>query len=160
MSTAIPRDELQQYIGHTTEPTDWLTIDQSRINAFADCTGDHQFIHVDPEAAGQSPFGSTIAHGFLTLSLLSHFAGQLRVGIAGVEMAVNYGLDRVRFINPVKVDQRVRVQARVLDVVDRGGGRYQVKLEMTMEIEGEEKPALIAEWLIMQFTGVMQGERQ
>ncbi|MFI2812807.1 MULTISPECIES: MaoC family dehydratase [Microbulbifer] len=153
MPTAILSDDLQQFIGHEPEPTGWMTIDQSRINAFADCTGDHQFIHVDPEAASKTPFGSTIAHGFLTLSLLSHFAEQLQIGIDGMRMAVNYGLDRVRFINPVRVNQRVRVRARVMDIVEKAPGQFQVKLEMTMEIQGEEKPALIAEWLVMQFTG-------
>ncbi|HEY8568650.1 MaoC family dehydratase [Microbulbifer sp.] len=138
-------------IGSETLATDWFQIDQARINAFADCTLDHQFIHVDPEAAAKSPFGSTIAHGFLSLSLLSYFAEQLEVVMEGVKMGVNYGLDKVRFISPVKVDQRVRARAKLLDVLEKKPGQFQLKLEVTVEIEGQDKPALIAEWLVMQF---------
>lgn len=138
-------------IGSETQATDWFQIDQARINAFADCTLDHQFIHVDPEAAAKSPFGSTIAHGFLSLSLLSYFAEQLEVVMEGVKMGVNYGLDKVRFISPVKVDQRVRARAKLLDVLEKKPGQFQLKLEVTVEIEGQDKPALIAEWLVMQF---------
>lgn len=151
MPTLIPRDTIQDFIGLETEPTAWLEIDQHRIDAFAECTLDRQFIHVDPEAARQTPFGSTIAHGFLSLSLLSHFAEQLQVGIEGVQMGVNYGLDKVRFINPVKVDKKLRARARVMDIREKNPGQYQLKLEVTVEIEGEQKPALIAEWLFMQF---------
>lgn len=128
-----------------------MRIDQQRIDNFAECTLDRQFIHVDPGAAAKTPFGSTIAHGFLTLSLLSYFAEQLQIGIEGAQMGVNYGLDRVRFINPVRVDSKVRVRAKILDIQQKDPGQYQLKLEATMEIEGEEKPALIAEWLFMQF---------
>lgn len=151
MSTQIPRDRIQDFIGLETGPTDWLKIDQQRIDTFAECTLDRQFIHVDPEAAAKTPFGGTIAHGFLTLSLLSHFAEQLQITMEGLQMGVNYGLDKVRFINPVKVDSRVRVRAKILDIQEKNPGQYQIKLETTMEIEGEEKPALIAEWLFMQF---------
>lgn len=148
----ISPEHLDQFVGRELGPTDWLAIDQARIDAFADCTLDHQFIHVDPEAAKHTPFGGTIAHGFLTLSLLSHFAARLQVGLQGMEMAVNYGLDRVRFISPVRVNSRVRVRAKVRDIQEKKTGQFQVRLEMTMEIEGEEKPALVAEWLLMQFT--------
>jgi len=151
MSIRIPRDKIQDFIGFETEPTGWLEIDQNRIDAFAECTLDRQFIHVDPEAAKLTPFGGTIAHGFLTLSLLSYFAGQLQVGIEGLKMGVNYGLDKVRFINPVKVNSNVRVRAKILDIREKNPGQYQLKLEVTMETEGERKPALIAEWLFMQF---------
>lgn len=151
MPTLIPRDKIQDFIGLETEPTGWLEIDQHRIDAFAECTLDRQFIHVDPDAARQTPFSSTIAHGFLSLSLLSYFAEQLQVGIEGVQMGVNYGLDKVRFINPVKVDKKLRARARVMDVREKNPGQYQLKLEVTVEIEGEQKPALIAEWLFMQF---------
>lgn len=151
MSTVIPKDKLADFIGVELEPTEWFKIDQARIDAFADCTLDHQFIHVDPRAASQTPLGSTVAHGFLSLSLLSHFAEQLGVSIEGTHMAMNYGLDRVRFISPVKVNSRVRVVATVLDILEKSSGQYLVTLQMTMEIEGESKPALIAEWLIMQF---------
>ncbi|WP_193165881.1 MaoC family dehydratase [Microbulbifer hainanensis] len=151
MTTLIPRDQIQAFIGFESEATDWLKIDQHRIDTFAECTLDRQFIHVDPEAAKQTPFGGTIAHGFLTLSLLSYFAEQLQIGIEGVQMGVNYGLDKVRFINPVKVDSNVRVRAKVLDIQEKSPNQFQLKLEVTMEIEGQEKPALIAEWLFMQF---------
>jgi len=151
MTTAIPTRGYEEYIGREIAPTDWLAIDQSRINKFADCTLDHQFIHVDPEAAKHSPFGSTIAHGFLTLSMLSYFAEQLQVAMDGVKMGVNYGLDKVRFINPVKVDQRIRASARVVDIQEKKPGQFQLKLEITVEIDGEGKPAMIAEWLVMQF---------
>lgn len=151
MPTLIPRDNICDFIGRQTDPTDWLRIDQQRIDNFAECTLDRQFIHVDPGAAAKTPFGSTIAHGFLTLSLLSYFAEQLQIGIEGAQVGVNYGLDRVRFINPVRVDSKVRVRAKILDIQQKDPGQYQLKLEATMEIEGEEKPALIAEWLFMQF---------
>lgn len=151
MPTLIPQNQIQDFIGHTTEPTDWLTVEQSRIDQFAECTLDRQFIHIDPEAAKQTPFGSTIAHGFLTLSLLSHFAEQMAVGIEGVKMGVNYGLDKVRFINPVKVNSNIRARGKILDILEKNPGQYQFKLEVTIEIEGESKPALIAEWLFMQF---------
>lgn len=151
MSTVIATQDYRDFIGRETEATDWLEVDQDRINAFADCTLDHQFIHVDPEAASKTPFGSTIAHGFLTLSLLSYFAEQLKIAMAGVKMGVNYGLDKVRFINPVKVGQRVRARGKVLDIREKNPGQYQLTLEISVEIEGETKPALIAEWLVMQF---------
>lgn len=151
MPTIISPTDFNRAIGTETKATDWFQIDQDRINAFADCTLDHQFIHVDPAAAAKSPFGSTIAHGFLSLSMLSYFAEQLEVVMEGVKMGVNYGLDKVRFINPVKVDQRVRARAKVLDVIEKKPGQFQLKLEVTVDIEGQEKPALIAEWLVMQF---------
>ncbi|QKX17896.1 MaoC family dehydratase [Microbulbifer sp. YPW1] len=151
MSIIIKPQDFASAIGMETDATEWFQIDQDRINKFADCTLDHQFIHVDPEAAAKSPFGTTIAHGFLSLSLLSYFAEQLHVALDGVKMGVNYGLDKVRFINPVKVDQRVRARAKVLDIIEKKPGQFQIKMEVTVEIEGEQKPALIAEWLVMQF---------
>lgn len=151
MSTVIATQDYSDFIGRETDATDWLEVDQDRVNAFADCTLDHQFIHIDPEAASKTPFGSTIAHGFLTLSLLSYFAEQLKIAMDGVKMGVNYGLDKVRFINPVKVGQRVRARGKVLDILEKNPGQFQLKLEITVEIEGEAKPALIAEWLVMQF---------
>ena len=151
MPILISPTDYKAAIGSEARASDWLLIDQERISAFADCTLDHQFIHVDPNAAAKSPFGSTIAHGFLTLSLLSHFAEQLEVVMEGVKMGVNYGLDKVRFISPVKVNQRVRPHAKVLDVIEKNPGQFQLKLEVTVEIEDQEKPALIAEWLVMQF---------
>ncbi|WP_428818517.1 MaoC family dehydratase [Microbulbifer sp. MCCC 1A16149] len=151
MSISIKPQDFASAIGMETDATEWFQVDQDRINKFADCTLDHQFIHVDPEAAAKSPFGTTIAHGFLSLSLLSYFAEQLNVALEGVKMGVNYGLDKVRFINPVKVNQRVRARAKVLDIIEKKPGQFQIKMEVTVEIEGEDKPALIAEWLVMQF---------
>jgi len=151
MSTLISRDRLADAIGREAGPTDWLQIDQQRIDTFAECTLDRQFIHVDPQAAGKTPFGSTIAHGFLSLSLLSHFAEQLQIAVDGVHMGVNYGLDKVRFINPVKVGSRVRARAKLVDIQEKNPGQFQLKLEVTVEIEGQQKPALVAEWLVLQF---------
>ena len=123
---------------------------QDQIDEFADCTHDQQFIHVDPEKARETPFGTTIAHGFLTLSMLSYFAGSYSVIIEGFYMGVNYGFDKVRFLAPVKVNSRIRAVPRIMDVVEKKSGQYMFKTEVVIEIEGEDKPALIAEWLGVQ----------
>ena len=128
-------------------PSDWLLIDQERINTFADATNDHQFIHVDPEKAATTPFGSTIAHGFLSLSLISHLLGQIMLTPEGTVMGINYGSDKVRYLQPVKVDSRIRTRARIDKVSARPGGQYLAKCTVTVEIENEERPALIAEIL-------------
>lgn len=122
--------------------SDWVTIDQATIDTFAEATGDHQWIHVDPDRAAEGPFGVTIAHGFLTLSLLPRLVQQV-YRVDGVRMAVNYGLDRVRFIAPVPVDSRVRVSTGVLGTEPAGGG-LRVRLESTVELEGNDKPACVA----------------
>jgi acyl dehydratase len=122
--------------------SDWVTVDQTMIDTFAEATGDHQWIHVDPERAASGPFGRTIAHGFLTLSLLPRLVQQV-YRVDGVAMAVNYGLDKVRFVAPVPVDSRVRVSSSVLGVEEAGGG-LRVRLESTIEIEGGDKPACVA----------------
>jgi acyl dehydratase len=122
----------------------WHTITQDQINQFADATLDHQWIHVDPDRAASGPFGTTIAHGFLTLSLLVELAPS--VEIPGQRMAINYGLDRVRFISPVRVDSRIRARSVLREVREVSGG-IQTKIEVTVEIEGSERPALVAEWL-------------
>jgi acyl dehydratase len=141
----------QKQIGKLEGPGEWLAIDQARIQAFADATGDHQFIHVDPERAKQTPFGKTIAHGFLTLSLLPYLQARLRPsepGVAkGLAMAINYGLDRVRFPAPVPVDSRVRVTRELLAVEAKGPNTLQTTQKITVEIEGSEKPACVAESL-------------
>jgi acyl dehydratase len=144
---------LEQFVGQELGVSDWLTVDQERINEFADCTGDHQWIHVDRERAQrESPLGSTIAHGYLTLSLLA--AMQMEMGIipAGVSQALNYGLDRVRFIAPVKAGARIRTRVVVVALDPQGNGRLLLKTQNTVEIEGETKPALIAETLALLFT--------
>ena len=140
-------------VGTEVGVSDWLTIDQDRINTFADVTIDHQFIHIDPEAASRTPFGSTIAHGFLTLSMLSYFVGQVGVGMQGAVMGVNYGFDKVRFLSPVKVDSRVRARFRLVDFQEKAPKQYLMKHEVTVEIENEPRPALVAEWLTMVITG-------
>lgn len=150
MVKVIKREEIASYKGYEAEPTPWHRVTQDQINQFADCTFDHQFIHVDPEKAKETPFGSTIAHGFLTLSLLSLFAESFSVGIDGCYMAINSGFDKVRFVAPVKVDSRVRALAKVIDIEEKGPGQYRLTTEVTVEIEGEDKPALVAEWILMQ----------
>lgn len=150
MPTVIEKKQVKDYIGFEAEPTAWHTISQEAINQFADCTLDHQFIHVDPEKAKDTPFGTTIAHGFLSLSMLSHFAEQYSVIIDGFYMGLNYGFDKVRFMSPVKVNSRIRARAKILDIEETKAGQYRVKTQVTIDIEGEDKPALIAEWISMQ----------
>ncbi len=150
MITIIKKEEIAKYIGLQCEPTDWFTIDQNQIDQFADCTLDRQFIHVDPEKAKDTPFGSTIAHGFLTLSMLSHFSESFSIIIDGFYMAMNKCFDRVRFVSPVKVDTRIRAHAKVLDIDEKKPGQFTLNVEVTIEIENEEKPALVAEWLTVQ----------
>ncbi len=139
--------ELQAKVGENVGMTDWFLIDQNRIDAFAECTEDRQFIHVDPVAAKAGPFGTTIAHGFLTLSMLAHF---LQTGFdkPDVKTTVNYGFDKVRFLSPVKSGKRVRGSFKLLDFTEKRPGQWVIKLECTVEIEGEDKPALIAEWIL------------
>lgn len=147
----VSRDEVTNYVGHVSEPSPWHKVTQEQINQFADCTLDQQFIHVDPEKAAKSPFGTTIAHGFLSLSLLSHFSEKVGIAIEGTQMGVNYGCDKVRFIAPVKVNSRIRAHAKVMSVEEKKPGQFMIKTEYTIEIEGEDKPALIAEWIGMLF---------
>jgi len=128
----------------------WMLIDQDRINRFAEVTEDHQFIHVDPvRAAAETPFGGTIAHGFLTLSLLSHLNAGIFPDIKDRVMTFNYGLNKVRFLNPVKVGARIRSHLGLQSVTKKDGGRYLCSFETSVEIEGEDTPALIAEQLAM-----------
>jgi acyl dehydratase len=143
----ISVEDFKNSAGTELGPSDWLLIDQQRINTFAEATNDHQFIHIDPEKAAATPFGSTIAHGFLSLSLISHLVGQIMLTPEGTVMGINYGSDKVRYLQPVKVDSRVRTRARIDKVTARPGGQYLVKYTVTMEIENEERPALIAETL-------------
>ncbi len=150
MRNVINADNLPDYIGKEVGVTDWFQVDQDRINQFADATEDHQYIHVDEERAAQTPFGSTIAHGFLTLSLMSMFSS-LGGGIKleNTVMGINYGLDKVRFINPVKVNQRIRARFELMSADEKKPKHFLMKHNVTVEIEGENKPALIAEWLGM-----------
>ena len=146
----IKREDIAQYQNVELESSEWHTVTQEQINQFADCTLDHQFIHIDPEKASQTPFGGTIAHGFLTLSMLSHFSEQFALVIEGTYMGVNYGFDSVRFIAPVKVGKRIRAHAKSLEIVEKRPGQFMSKSEVTVDIEGEEKPALKAVWIGMQ----------
>ena len=138
-------DKLLTMTGADLGATDWLEITQDRVNLFADATDDRQWIHVDPVRAQEGPFGAPIAHGFLTLSLLIPFWGEL-FDVEGVTTKVNYGLDKVRFTSPVKVGSKVRMQATIADVTEVKGGA-QIKVNATIEIEGQERPAVVAEFL-------------
>ena len=133
----------RELAGQPLGTSDWLTVSQEKVDRFADATGDHQWIHVDPERARQGPFGGTIAHGFLTLSLIPSLSAEL-VAIEGVRMGINYGLNRVRFPAPVPVGSRVRASIRNVSVDDFQGG-IQVVNEVTISVEGQEKPACVAE---------------
>lgn len=133
--------------------SDWFTIDQDRIDSFADVTLDHQYIHIDPLRAAETPFGSTIAHGFLTMSLMVHLSGQIAVRPANAVMSINYGFDKLRFLTPVKVGSRIRYGATIASVTDKAGGRVLVAYDATVEIQGEERPALVARWLAMVVLG-------
>lgn len=143
-------NELQTLIGQEVGVSKWFDVTQARIDAFADCTEDHQFIHVDLEAAKATPFGGTIAHGFLTLSLASAMSYDAVAPLEDVVMGVNYGFDKLRFVAPVPAGSRIRGRFKLLSAEDRGGGRWLLKHELTIQIEGGDKPALIAEWLGMQ----------
>ncbi|MGH3938591.1 MAG: MaoC family dehydratase [Pseudonocardiaceae bacterium] len=138
-------DELRAAAGEQLGVSDWMTIDQQRIKAFADATDDHQWIHVDLQRAAAGPFGGTIAHGFLTLSLLPRLVGQV-YRIQGVSMAVNYGLNKVRFPAPVPVDSTVRAQVELAEATDVAGG-LQLVVRVTLQIEGQVKPGCVAEWV-------------
>jgi len=139
--------DIRSRIGEEVGVSSWLTVDQSRIDAFADATEDHQFIHVDPAAAENAGFGGTIAHGFLSLSLLSRMAAEAILLPDGLKMAINYGFDRVRFLAPVKSGKRVRGRFTLDSVDEKAPGQVLLRHKVTVEIEGEEKPALTAEWL-------------
>ena len=146
-----PAEKLEDYVGQDIGSSEWFEVDQDRIDMFADATLDHQFIHVDEEKATPL-FGSTIAHGFLSLSLIPHLTSQAVLAPENLKMVFNYGLDKVRFINPVNVGCKVRTHSKCVSVEDKGDGRYLMKTEVSMEIEGVEKPAYIAETLSMFIT--------
>ncbi|MCA8868757.1 MAG: MaoC family dehydratase [Rhodobacteraceae bacterium] len=146
----ITIEELKAMAGQDAGHSEWMKIDQDRINKFAEVTEDYQFIHIDHKrAAAETPFGSTIAHGFLTLSLLSYLNKEVLPELKNKIMTFNYGLNKVRFLNPVKVGSRIRSKVELQSVEDKPGGRYLCQYRATVEIEGEETPALIAEQLAM-----------
>ncbi len=144
-------DEIKGKVGTEIGTSEWIEISQQAIDTFADVTDDHQFIHVDPQAAAQTPFGGTVAHGFLTLSLLSRMAADVMLRPEAVKMGVNYGFEKVRFIAPVRSGKRVRGRFRLSSFEEKGPGRYQFVHAVTVEIEGEDKPALQADWIGMIF---------
>lgn len=150
----VPIDRIPEYVGKELGVSEWLIVDQDRVNAFADATLDHQFIHVDPEAARQTPWGSTIAHGFLTLSLIPYLTSEIAIVPEGTVMVINYGTDKVRFLEPVKVGSAVRARVLLADAGGKGSGRMLFKTKVTVEIKDNEKPALVAETLMLAITEV------
>ena len=140
-------DQIRDRIGEEVGVSSWLSVDQERIDAFAEATEDRQFIHVDPNAAAQTPFGGTIAHGFLSLSLLSRMGAEAMLLPQDLKMAINYGFDRVRFLAPVRSGSRVRGRFVLDSFEEKAPGQLLMRHKVTVEIEGEEKPALTAEWL-------------
>jgi acyl dehydratase len=144
-------EKMKERIGDELGVTEWFDVDQERINQFADCTLDHQWIHVDEEAAAQGPFGRTIAHGYLTISLLSHFSEKFALVPEGTAMAVNYGMNKLRLLNPVTVGSKIRDRIVLTDVTEKSANRILVTITHTVEINGQEKPACVAEVLTMFF---------
>ena len=150
MSNQVNIEDIADFLGKEVGLTDWIEINQAQINNFADATGDHQYIHVDEDRAAETPFGATIAHGFLTLSLLSKLSSMNGgIKLKNSVMGINYGLDKVRFVSPVKVNSRVRARFELISAEEKKPKHYLLKHNVTVEIEGVEKPALIAEWLGM-----------
>jgi len=147
MTAAVTLAEMKDLVGRELGLSRWFLIDQKRIDSFADSTEDWQFIHVDPQAAKATPFGSTVAHGFLTLSMLSAMAYDAVPKVAGVAMGVNYGFEKLRFVAPVRAGRRIRGRFKLAALTQRSGKEWQSRKAVTVEIEGEEKPALVAEWL-------------
>ena len=147
MAETITIQELAA-LGPDERVSEWVEVTQAMIDKFAEATGDHQFIHVDPERAAMTPFGGTIAHGFLTLSLMPLLKSKVDMPrVSGVKMGVNYGGNKVRFITPVRSGKRVRGRFKTLELVEKRPGQWQQTVELTIEIEGEAKPAMIAEWI-------------
>jgi acyl dehydratase len=145
-------DDIRAKVGQEVGTSSWLSVDQPRIDAFAEATEDRQFIHTDPDAAARTPFGGTVAHGFLTLSLLSRMAAEAMLVPEGLKIAVNYGLDRVRFLAPVRSSKRVRGRFVLDSVEEKAPGQWLMRHTVTVEIEGEDKPALTAQWLGLVYT--------
>ena len=149
MTININANTLAEYVGKETGVSHWFTITQEKINKFGDATHDQQYIHVDPKKAKDSAFGGTIAHGFLSLSLLSAISYQAAINLENTVMGLNYGFEKVRFLHPVKVNSRVRGRMVLSDVIEKRPGYFLYSWAVTIEIEGEEKPALTAQWLTM-----------
>lgn len=154
MSKKLTSAQLEALLGQEIGLSDWMEITQERINDFADCTEDHQWIHVDIEKAKKGPLKSTVAHGFLLLSLLPYLNWQIDIFSKEIKMVVNYGLDRVRFIHPVKPGDRIRSRSLLKSITKRGFRKIMLSVESTLEIEGKEKPALVAELLVLVYLKV------
>ena len=152
MSRTIKSEDLPKLVGKELEPSPWIEITQERVNQFADATNDHQFIHVDPEKAAQTPFGGPIAHGFLSLSLLSYLNEQSAVFPENLAIVINYGSDKVRYLAPVRVGKRIRSRQTVMAMNEKKPGHWLMKCTVTVDIEGEDTPALVAEILSMMIT--------
>ena len=141
-------ENLQARVGETIGTSEWLLVDQEMIDKFADATGDHQFIHVNPQMAAMTPFGGTIAHGFLTLSLIPVLTEKSDIPRPeGIKMALNYGGNRVRFLKPVRSGKKVRAHFKLLEMEEKRPNQWQQTVEITLEIEGEDKPGYVAEWI-------------
>jgi acyl dehydratase len=153
MAITVTKENAEDYLNQEVGVSDWLKIEQGRINAFADATNDHQFIHIDPDAAAQTPFGTTIAHGFLTLSLLTDLAATNGIQLDNTEMLVNYGMNKVRFLAPVKVNDEIRARVILKGFEEKRPQQFLITLEVTIEIKGQDKPALITDWITMAITG-------
>ena len=153
MAQTVTREQLDRKVGERLGVSDWFLIDQERVNRFADVTLDHQFIHVDAERAKATPFGGTIAHGFLTLSLLVPLCLDFVPVLANRKLVVNYGFDKVRFVAPVRVGTRIRASSTLAEVTERKPGQVIMRIDVTVEIEREDKPALVAEWLSLHVVG-------
>jgi len=149
VAETVKAEDLPKLAGKELPPSEWMEITQERVNQFAEATNDFQFIHVDPEKAAQTPFGGPIAHGFLSLSLLSYLNAQTAIFPENLAMGINYGSDKVRYLMPVRVGQRIRSRQTVLEVTEKKPGQWLMKTAVTVEIEGEETPALVAEILSM-----------
>ena len=149
MRDIVKASELPSLAGQEVEPSSWLEITQERVNAFADATNDHQFIHIDEEKAAKTPFRSTIAHGFLTLSLVPFLTAEKARKVEGLVMGINYGSDKVRFLQPVRVGSRIRARQVLMEATEKKPGQWLTRTEVTIEIEHQEKPAVIAEILAM-----------
>lgn len=153
MTETIKAEDLPNLVGKELQPSPWLEITQERVNQFAEATNDFQFIHVDPEKAAQTAFGGPIAHGFLSLSLLSFLNAQNALVPDNLVMGINYGSDKVRYLTPVRVGKRIRSKQKVLAVTEKNPGQWLIKKAVTVEIEGEETPALVAEILSLMIVG-------
>lgn len=149
MQELVDKQDLAKLAGTDLEPTSWLEITQDRIDQFADATNDHQFIHVDPALAAKSPLGCTISHGYLTLSLATYFGMQSGFQPKGLQMALNYGSDKVRYLAPVPVGARIRALQKIIAVMEKRPDQYLITTGVTIEIEGQETPALVAEILVL-----------